>query len=120
MILSPLQLLPLLYLQIVLWVISATVLGKIFGPSLLKRTTGVLHNLLAKPIPILVTGDHIYQHVLDAQLLQQCRTILLFKSAIQLLLNGLGVSLQQMDMVLIALRKVLTPEQYWSGCPPNL
>ncbi|HEY9685570.1 MAG TPA: hypothetical protein V6C52_01195 [Coleofasciculaceae cyanobacterium] len=119
MMFSQLELLPIAYFTIVMWVVCATVLAKLFGFALVDATSGTLRRILSRPINIRVTGDGIVLHFFEARLVANLQTRLLFERArdfARLLGERLLAPVPTQAYVL---QKILIPEQYWSGCPPN-
>lgn len=115
-----LELLPLAYLVVLVWVIGANLVAKLLGPTLIGSTSGSVQKVLAKDLRIQVTGDNIHQHVFERALLSNLNTQILF----HLVGGGArlsgGMTLQPVLLINHRTPQVLYPEKYWSGCPPNV
>jgi len=116
---NQLEFLPIAYLTVVLWVVCATVLAKLFGTILTDATSGALRQLLSCPLNIHVTGDDIVLHLFEEKLISNLHIRLLFE-IIRDFARVLGAGLLlPMPVPELALQKIRVPAQYWSGCPPN-
>ena len=111
--------LPLAYLVVLTWVLGATLVGKLLGQWLVKSTHGTVHEILAKEVPLRVTGDNLSEHLFERNLLHSLNTQILFHLIGDFARLSGGVILQPVLVVNHRAPKALYPEKYWSGCPPN-
>jgi len=102
-----------------MWVVCATVMGRLLAPRLLKRTSGRLNRLLSHRVNIALSGDKFIFNMFESQVLDTLRTQLLFRLVKDLVRLAGGGSLTPPPVEMWTLRKILVPEKYWSGCPPN-
>lgn len=112
--------LPIAYFIILMWVVCANVLAKLFGDRLIEATSGSLQRILALKINMGVTGDEIAFHLFERRLLSNLNTQLLFTlltDIVQWMLVGLLVPV---PVEVLNFNKNMYPEKYWSGCPPNI
>lgn len=119
MIFNQLEFLPVAYFIVLMWVVCATVLAKLFGGMLIEATPGVLQPILSRPVNIRVTGDGIVFHIFEKSLVTDLNTRMAFdlvRDFARLAGGGIFVPAPATPFVL---QKILVPEQYWSGCPPN-
>jgi|GEM_PF-2910088 hypothetical protein len=120
MIFAKLELLPVAYFLIVMWVVCATVLGKIFGGMLVEATSGSLRNLLSRRVNVAVTGDEIAYHLFEKRLISNLNTQMLFTLLGDFARRIVGGSLVPVPAEDLNFHKNMYPEKHWSGCPPNL
>ncbi len=116
---SQIELLPIAYLLILLWVVCATVSAKLLAPVLVNATTGTPQRILSQKLNIQVTGDIITLHLFEEQALKTLNTRLLFDLVRDLARLAGGGIFVPVPTETHALQKILVPECYWSGCPPN-
>lgn len=114
-----LELLPLAYLVVLTWVVSATVLAKLLGPTLVESTSGSIQQLLSKDVGINVTGDNLQEHLFERALLNALNAQILFHLVGDFARLIGGAHLQPVLVVNHRAPKAMYPEKYWSGCPPN-
>lgn len=113
------EFLPIAYLIVLMWVVSANVLGKMLGWRLVQATSGSLHELLARQINISVTGDQISIHLFEKRVMRNLKIQLVFTILPDFLnqLEGLVLAISSLEA--LNYHKKMYPEKYWSGCPPN-
>lgn len=111
--------LPLAYLIVLMWVVCANVLAKLFSPLLVEATSGWLKRLLSRPLNVNMTGDKVVFHLFEKQFLKQVNQHLFFN-----LLGDLGclpgsyaLALQPVETGIVC--REYHPARYWSGCPPD-
>jgi len=96
------------------------VLARLIGPRLLAHTGGALNRILSRRFNVASSGDKFIFNLFDVRVLATLRICLLLTHAKDMLrLFGGGVQAPR-PLETITLRKILLPEKYWSGCPPNL
>ncbi len=117
---AKLELLPVAYFLIVMWVVCATVLGKIFGGMLVEATSGSLRNLLSRRVNVAVTGDEIAYHLFEKRLIANLNTQMIFTLLGDFARRIVGGSLVPVPSEDLNFHKNMYPEKHWSGCPPNM
>jgi hypothetical protein len=86
---------------------------------LVDATSGTLRRILSRPINIRVTGDGIVLLFFEARLVANLQIRLLFERAHDFARLLGELLLPPVPAQAYVLQKILIPEQYWSGCPPN-
>lgn len=107
------------YFITLIWVMGATVLAKILGPMLIRGTSGWLQNILSHRLKVDMTGDEIVFHLFEGRLLSDLNKRILFTLVRDFARFLGGSALISVPVETSAIRRILVPEQYWSGCPPN-
>lgn len=113
------EFLPIAYFIVLMWVVCANVTAKLLGPILLERTSGKVNRLLSRRIPVELTGDELIGKIFEDKLLANLRVSILFLWARNFARLSCADRVVVYPVEAHALQKMLVPEQYWSGCPPN-
>jgi hypothetical protein len=108
-----------LYFMVLVWVIGATVMAKLLAPLLIDVATGPLKLILSWRIEIPLTGDRIILDFFEEGLLASLNARLLLELAADLLKPATAGVLVPVPVEAFVLQKILVPEKYWSGCPPD-
>lgn len=115
-----LELLPIAYFIVVMWVVCSGVLGKLFGGYLISATSGPLRQMLSKRINVAFTGDTIVDSLFESCLLAGTRRRLLLVLLPHFRHKAEQCKLLVFNVVHIdSCRERLFRGHYWSGCPPN-
>jgi hypothetical protein len=114
-----LELLPLAYLVVLTWVLSASIGGKLLGQWLVQASPEPVQKILSKRVPLTVSSDNIHLHLLERNLLNSLNTQIWFHLVGDFARLSGGVLLQPVLVVNHRAPQALYPEKYWSGCPPN-
>ncbi len=114
------EFLPIAYFTVLMWVVSANIVAKLFGPMLIRLSSGWLQSILSKKVNVSLTSDAIVLHLFEERLLSSLNSQVLL-TLMRDLTRLFGTSLKIPVLTeAFALQKIQTPENYWSGCPPNL
>lgn len=111
--------LPVAYFIVLSWVVSASVLARLGGGWLVRMTSGPIRDILAIRVNVSLSGDEIVFHLFEKQ-----TWLNLQAHVLAALVRHLSPVCQHtvpcpQPVPTPVLRKILIPEQYWSGCPPN-
>jgi len=111
------ELWPIVYFVLLMWIMAAMVLARFLEPYLLAHVPAWLAKILMFRVEIRFTSDRFVSDIFDQNVLTRLNRLLLFALIPDLarLLRGSACFVRQEP---VALRKFLVPEQYWSGCPP--
>lgn len=120
MIFEKIEFLPVAYFTIVMLVVCATVLGKLFGGLLVEATSGSVRNLLSRRVNVAVTGDEISFHLFEKRLISNLNIQILFTLLGDFALWIVSGTLVPIPAEDLNFHKNMYPEKHWSGCPPNL
>jgi hypothetical protein len=115
-----LELWPIAYFVITMWVVCSGVLAKILAGRLIDATPKPLKPLLSRRINVTWTGDHILDSLFESRVLADTHRYIRFALLPHLNLRT-RISLPPMWALCSDNRRErLFPGKYWSGCPPKL
>lgn len=95
------------------------VMVKILGDLLVARTSGFLNQMLAQEIDTVLAPEAFVCSLFDQRILTNIaiRLIFFYHDLNKMLVMLASIVLKQSDYQMA--EKVLVPEGYWSGTPPN-